>query len=260
MKISEKDRLRFWANVDKTAGCWVWIGSRTGRKGYGSIHIGGKRWLAHRLSYALHVEAPSPIRKVTQTCGTSRCVRPDHLEEMKKQGKAPVVTVGAFYGWWEVLSKVDRAKGKRCYLCRCLCGTVREVVGSCLRTLHSKSCGCATRKAASERRMKRIYLLDGQYWSVSELADRHSMPRGLVFTRLANGWSISRALMQPVGRPIAPVDPVKRDRRSSRQRNLRKQKNEAARIRRVEQARASIKPETWAAAQEVMNDGSGEEA
>jgi len=75
---------RFWSNVKKTDGCWLWKGSCF-KNGYGKITIrnrieGTKREiLVHRFAYELLV-GPIPDGKlVCHTCDIHPCVRPDHL-------------------------------------------------------------------------------------------------------------------------------------------------------------------------------------
>lgn len=70
---------RFWEKVEKTAGCWVWTGSRV-FYGYGNIGgPGNKNIRAHRLSWELH-NGPIPNGLcVLHTCDNPGCVRPDHL-------------------------------------------------------------------------------------------------------------------------------------------------------------------------------------
>jgi len=49
------------------------------------------------------------------------------------------------FGFWTVVS----AFSKRKWLCRCVCGTTREVWASHLRNGHSSSCGCKKKEAVS---------------------------------------------------------------------------------------------------------------
>ena len=65
------DRVRlFWSKVNKTDGCWLWLGSRY-RFGYGRISIGigsdgrHKHQSTHRFSYELHF-GPVPSSKLTK--------------------------------------------------------------------------------------------------------------------------------------------------------------------------------------------------
>ncbi len=78
------DPTRFWSKVEKTDGCWNWIGT-TSPDGYGSI---GK-WInerkhsiqirAHRLSlYLSGVEVPTYL-VVDHICRNRKCVNPKHL-------------------------------------------------------------------------------------------------------------------------------------------------------------------------------------
>lgn len=82
---SERDlppHLRFWRYV--TAGpfdqCWIWEG-RTVVGGYGIMKANGKRILAHRLSYEIHVGPIQRGRKICHTCDTPLCCNPYHLFE-----------------------------------------------------------------------------------------------------------------------------------------------------------------------------------
>ncbi len=58
--------------------------------------------------------------------------------------------VGKRYGRWTVLTtRYDRSLRKRFLLCRCECGTEREVMKGNMKTGGSKSCGCLRRELAS---------------------------------------------------------------------------------------------------------------
>lgn len=87
--LSERTRWepRFWAKVQKTDGCWLWIAGKD-KDGYGKFAItlppgGGAKQLhvrAHRVSLALaHGSAPSGDLVTIHSCDTPACVRPEHL-------------------------------------------------------------------------------------------------------------------------------------------------------------------------------------
>lgn len=77
---SHPDRLlaRFWAKVEKSDGCWLWRGARTG-KGYGNVKRNGRWYGAHKYAYELeHGPVPDGM-ELCHHCDTPACVRPSHL-------------------------------------------------------------------------------------------------------------------------------------------------------------------------------------
>jgi len=69
---------RFWAKVDKSGDCWLWIGA-TNKGGYGSLTINRKTYGAHRIAIQLAgIEIP-PGLHVDHKCRNRLCVNPDHL-------------------------------------------------------------------------------------------------------------------------------------------------------------------------------------
>ena len=75
---------RFWANVRKSDGCWLWTAGQAGPgyvtgRGYGSFTLMKRRILAHRFSYELHTGPIPDGMNVLHHCDNPPCVRPDHL-------------------------------------------------------------------------------------------------------------------------------------------------------------------------------------
>ncbi len=69
---------RFWARVNKTDTCWLWMGSAV-EDGYGVLGYRGKQVRTHRLSWEL-ANGPIPAGlSVLHRCDTPACVNPDHL-------------------------------------------------------------------------------------------------------------------------------------------------------------------------------------
>lgn len=59
--------------------------------------------------------------------------------------------VGTTIERWFVVSLAEPNKhGDAMWLCRCVCGVERPVLGSALRNRYSKSCGCLQKEIASD--------------------------------------------------------------------------------------------------------------
>ena len=68
---------KFWSQVTKSRGCWLWTG-RVDTKGYGRIRYYGRDRLAHQVAFRLYKKR-WPKARVHHYCLTRNCVRPEHL-------------------------------------------------------------------------------------------------------------------------------------------------------------------------------------
>lgn len=82
MKKSTPIEVRFWTKVQKSDGCWIWIGAKT-HGGYGVIRdcgSDGKLLRAHRVSWEIANGQPLPSSlDACHTCDTPSCVNPSHI-------------------------------------------------------------------------------------------------------------------------------------------------------------------------------------
>lgn len=126
---------RFWLNVEKTEGCWLWKGGMSGE--YGRIMFDRTLYLAHRLSWELANGRP-PVQQVLHTCDTPPCVRPDHLYEGTQsqnildavaRGRHPRNRGGAKLNWEDAMIIRERvASGERR-------GAIAQEYGVCRDTI-----------------------------------------------------------------------------------------------------------------------------
>ena len=78
--LNETIRDRFDAKAAKSDGCWKWTGVKN-PAGYGLINPGGRAppWLAHRVSWTIHVGPIPSGMCVLHRCDNPECTNPEHL-------------------------------------------------------------------------------------------------------------------------------------------------------------------------------------
>lgn len=87
-QLTEKDKARFWSNVDKDGPvqahcpaigkCWIWTGSKI-IQGYGIFPLGKIRFLATRVLLHIHTGEMPETLLALHKCDNPICVNPDHL-------------------------------------------------------------------------------------------------------------------------------------------------------------------------------------
>lgn len=72
--LTDLDVTRFWSKVEKSDGCWPWLGGRT-PSGYGQFKAGGKTLVASRVALELEVGGLSAEEFACHGCDNPPCVR-----------------------------------------------------------------------------------------------------------------------------------------------------------------------------------------
>jgi len=92
------------------------------------------------------VQRSSLLEGEPRSCG---CLRNEHVSASAEYRVTNLA--GRRFGRWEVIRRSDRKKGKISWLCRCDCGTTREVIGQYLTGGITHSCGCYKRDESIKR-------------------------------------------------------------------------------------------------------------
>ena len=121
---------RFWALVDKSGDCWLWLGWKD-QYGYGRIgkERSDRKELTHRYSAMLHFPDFDPSMYVLHTCDNPSCVNPDHLflgdqfanmQDMaaKGRGNAGLTHCRRGHPFDDQNTKRDHRNKRYCYECR----------------------------------------------------------------------------------------------------------------------------------------------
>ena len=85
--LTKKHYIRFHSKYIRIPnGCWIWVRSKNG-KGYGTMTVNSKSYLAHRFSFLLrNGYLPKWPRVLSHTCHDKSCVNPAHLQDDSQSG------------------------------------------------------------------------------------------------------------------------------------------------------------------------------
>lgn len=128
--MNEKDLTRFWAKVQKTEGCWLWVGAKN-NSGYGCFRLNKVTHLAHRVSWGIKHSRTSVDLFVCHSCDVPACVNPSHLwlgtardnardMHKKMRNKQARITHCPKGHEHTPENKVPSSKARRCKTCRSL--------------------------------------------------------------------------------------------------------------------------------------------
>jgi len=73
------DAENFWARVDATGPCWLWLGP-IDPNGYGRVRVGNRNLYVHRVVRELLVGSIPDGLECDHVCRVRRCCNPDHVE------------------------------------------------------------------------------------------------------------------------------------------------------------------------------------
>lgn len=79
--LTAQQQARFWAKVQKTESCWLWMACRGGSNGgYGKLAVNHKPFYAHRVAYEIAIGPIPDGLQLDHLCRNPICVNPAHLE------------------------------------------------------------------------------------------------------------------------------------------------------------------------------------
>src|SRR5437899_3236677 len=77
---------------------------------------------------------------------------------MTKQQRIASMKLGSIFGSWTVVKRVaNNIHNQVMWECRCECGKIVSIVGSSLRSGHSRSCGCKKALPSGEAAFNSLY-------------------------------------------------------------------------------------------------------
>jgi hypothetical protein len=123
MSVPSQGDPRFWSRVDASGDCWIWLGFRSTKGGYGELTIARRRVRAHRFAYEEVVGPIAPGLEIDHLCCNTACVNPDHLEpvtreeNLRRRGQRRThCASGHEYTPENTIIRTD--SGRKCRVCR----------------------------------------------------------------------------------------------------------------------------------------------
>lgn len=128
-------RLLSKIEVDRTTGCWLWLGGKN-NIGYGLIRDENKMRSAHRVSYEKHNNVEIPIGMcVCHKCDNPGCINPAHLWlGTQKENIKEMIDRGRHKFWGGKTRKGCKQPTTECPYCN------RNIANNVYHRFHGDNC------------------------------------------------------------------------------------------------------------------------
>jgi hypothetical protein len=102
---------RFWSRVEKSGGCWNWIGAKQAG-GYGQLYVNGRSRRATHVSWFIcYGRWPMAGKMLCHTCDVPSCVNPAHLYEgTQRENQRDTYERGPWGGRKALAARVSQMK------------------------------------------------------------------------------------------------------------------------------------------------------
>lgn len=218
LEWSEKRDRLFWKKVTKLSpdGCWLW---KTTKARYGYFYCGNAIRRVNRIAFALLCGDIPEDYEVCHTCDNTKCVQPQHLfvgtrddnmGDMATKGrsadKAGLLNGRRVLSPDDVMSIVaifDRVQPTKAALAELFGVTEVNIHGILTGRIWGHLTGIARVEPGSAIAdyvpARRLHEFNGRRATYRQWAEITGISYGNIKNRVKEGWSLERALTEPVG-------------------------------------------------------------